>query len=207
VRLIALLLGAALLLTGCGTEFVPGDTTEPRATFTPDEQLDPPAPAADPTAITIPKIDAHSSLIPLGLTEASELDVPPVTQPMQAGWYAGAKPLEDGDEHKPGDNGPAVIAGHVDGTGPNGQKGYPGIFARLTELAPGDEVLVDRADGSQLRFLVSQVQRFAKDEFPSLAVYGDTPGPELRLITCGGDFDRAAGHYRDNTVAFAELAP
>lgn len=207
MRLVVLLLGAALLLTGCGTEFVAGDTTQPRATFTPDEQLDPPAPAPDPTAITIPKIGAHSSLIPLGLTPEGALEAPPVDTPEQASWYAGAKPLEDGDEHKPGDVGPAIIAGHVDGTGPDGQHGYPGVFSRLAELTAGDEVLVDRADGSQLRFLVTAVEQVRKDNFPTQAVYGATDGPELRLITCGGAFDPAARHYVNNVVVFAQLAP
>jgi hypothetical protein len=206
VRLLALLLGA-VLLAGCGTEFVAGETTQPRPTFTPDAELDGPPPVIpDPLSITIPKIDARSTLVPLGLTEASELDVPPVTEPMQAGWYAGADPAVDGDEYKPGAVGPAVIAGHVDGV-VDGRKGQPGIFHQLHDLTVGDEVLVDRVDGSQLRFVVTHVQRFAKDEFPSLAVYGDTGRPELRLITCGGAFNRSTGHYLDNWVVFAELAP
>jgi sortase (surface protein transpeptidase) len=204
------LLGAALacvVLAGCGTEFVSDPPREPMPASPADPELDgAPAVNPDPASVTIPKIGAHSTLVPLGLTDASELDVPPVTEPMQAGWYAGAKPDVDGDEYKPGALGPAVIAGHVDGV-INGRKGQPGIFARLAELAPGDEVLVDRVDGSRLTFVVAQVQRFAKDEFPSLAVYGDTDKPELRLITCGGDFDYGSGHYVDNWVVFAELAP
>jgi sortase (surface protein transpeptidase) len=195
------------VLAGCGTEFVSDPPREPMPASPADPELDGvPAVTPDPSTVTIPKIGAHSTLVPLGLTAESELDVPPVTEPLQAGWYAGADPAADGDEYKPGDVGPAVIAGHVDGI-IGGRKGQPGIFARLAELAPGDEVLVDRVDGSQLTFVVAQVQRYAKAEFPSLAVYGDTGSPELRLITCGGDFDRTSGHYIDNTVVFAELAP
>lgn len=203
IRLVALVLGGALLLAGCGTtEFVAGDTTQPRPTFVPDDEID--APIANPTAITIPKIDARSTLIPLGLGADGELAAPPVTEPMQAGWYAGAKPDEDGDEFQPGEIGPAVIAGHVDGV-VNGRKGQPGIFARLHELAPGDEVLINRDGQSQLRFIVQRVETHPKAAFPSRQVYGPTETPELRLITCGSSFDRATGHYTGNVIAWATL--
>lgn len=200
------LLGAALVgilaLGGCGTQFNEGQTTQPRPTHEADAELD--APVANPTAITIPKIGAHSTLTRLGLGPDGELAPPPVDQPMQAGWYAGAKPNEDGDEFQPGEIGPAVIAGHVDGV-VNGRKGQPGIFARLHELVPGDEVLVDRDGQAQLRFVVTAVQRYRKAAFPTNEVYGPTERPELRLITCGGEFDRASGHYVDNTIVWASL--
>ena len=204
-----MLLGGAVLLTGCGTtEFVPGDTTQPRATFVPDEQLDSPADVPDPTAVTIPKIGAHSTLIPLGLTADGALDVPPVDTPEVASWYAGADPAVDGDEHAPGDPaGPAILAGHVDGTGPNGQHGYPGVFAKLGDLVAGDEILVDREDGSQLKFVVTAVERYSKDALPWDRIMAPTENPSLRAITCSGDFDRAAGHYLDNTVVYAEMVP
>ena len=172
-----------------------------------------------PWSITIPKIGAHSTLVPLGLDAEGALAVPPVDEPMQASWYAGADPRTedadhdgvpdgDGDEWQPGESGgPAVLSGHVDGTGPDGRKGFPGIFARLPELAAGDEILIDRVDGSRLRFVVTEVQRYSKDALPWDRIMAETEEPELRAITCGGEFDRASGHYRDNDVIFAELAP
>jgi hypothetical protein len=90
-----------------------------------------------------------------------------------------------------------VIAGHVDGAS------GPGVFARLREVAIGDPVLVARSDGSTARFSVSRVVRHPKSDFPTAEVYGPTPGAELRLVTCGGAFDRAAGSYRDNVVVYA----
>jgi hypothetical protein len=36
-----------------------------------------------------------------------------------------------------------------------------------------------------------------------MAVYGPTPDPELRLVTCGGTFDAASGHYADNVIVYA----
>lgn len=208
MRLIAFLLGGVVLLAGCGTtEFVPGETSQPRSTFVPDEQLDAPAGVPAPTAVTIPKIGAHSSLIPLGLTADGGLDVPPVDTPEQAAWYAGKEPDVTGDEYGPGsEDGPAILSGHVDGTGPNGQHGYPGVFARLGELVAGDEILIDREDGAQLRFVVTAVERYSKASLPWDRIMAKTAKPSIRAITCGGSFDTAAGHYRDNDVVFAELA-
>jgi LPXTG-site transpeptidase (sortase) family protein len=121
----------------------------------------------------------------VGLDEGDALAPPAIG----AGWYA--------DGPAPGETGPAVIAGHVDWAG------SPAVFARLDEVGAGDEVLVDHADGTTSRFTVTRVQRYAKSDFPTAAVYGPTPGAELRLITCGGVFDRATGSYRDNVVVYA----
>jgi len=199
VRLTALMLGAALL-AGCGTEFVADPPREPPPVVV-DE-----IPTPDPSAIIIPKIGAESNLIPLTIDENNELIPPPVDQPLLAGWYAGRDPAFDGDEYQPGENGPAVIAGHVDGIGPDGRKGFPGIFARLGELVPGDEILIDRKDESRLRFVVSAVASFPKAAFPTEDVYLKTETPTLRLITCGGEFDRQSGHYVSNEIVWADLA-
>lgn len=194
------------LLVACGAEApVP---YEAPAVEAPTSAAPEPEVVADPTAITIPAIGAHSTLVPLGLTATGELDVPPVDQPMQAAWYAGAKPDVAGDEYQPGEpGGPAIVSGHVDGV-IDGVKGRPGIFHRLSELKPGDEILIDRDEQPQLRFVVDRVEKHAKDAFPTEAVYGATDRPELRLVTCGGRFGTVRpGHYDDNWVIFASLAP
>ena len=189
-----------LLVAGCG---VPVPNPSPPGASTARSAPVPSPPV--PTAIAIPAIGAHSTLVPLGLTPELALEVPPVDAPMQAGWYAGADPAKPGDEVVPGAVGPAVIAAHVDGE-INGRKGQPGLFKRLGELKPGDEVLVDRADGSQLKFVVSRTEQHDKGKFPSAEVYGATGRPELRLITCSGPFDREAHSYEDNRIVWAVLA-
>ncbi|KAA2263492.1 class F sortase [Solihabitans fulvus] len=145
-----------------------------------------------PAGVEVPRIGAKSTLVPLGLNADKTVQVPPVEQQMQAGWYTGGP--------NPGEVGPSVILGHVDGAG------KPGIFNRLHEVKAGDEVLVTRTDGKVLRFVVSRTEQVAKSGFPSDAVYGDTTKPELRLITCGGSFDGAAHSYRDNIIVYAALA-
>jgi hypothetical protein len=72
-------------------------------------------------------------------------------------------------------------------------------------MKPGDEVIVERADGSTALFVVRRVEQHPKAQFPTRDVYGDVGSPQLRLITCGGDFDDEARSYRDNIVVFAEM--
>lgn len=148
-------------------------------------------PKSDPVSIDIPKIGAHSSLVPLGVNADNTIQVPPVTTPLQAGWYTYAP--------TPGEAGPAVVLGHVDG---NHQKG---IFYRLKELAAGDRVSIAREDGTTALFEVTKVHQVPKQDFEKEGVYDDTAGPELRLITCGGVFDRSAHNYVDNIVVYAQL--
>jgi sortase (surface protein transpeptidase) len=143
-----------------------------------------------PVRLQIPAIGVDSGLMPLGLQDDGSLEVPPEGFP--AGWYT--------DAPTPGELGPAIIAGHVDWAG------SPGVFYSLRDLTPGDAITVDRADGSTARFTVGSVQQFPKDEFPTEAVYADLPTAGLRLITCGGSFDRSARSYEDNIVVFADLA-
>ena len=140
-----------------------------------------------PVALTIPAIGVQTSLIRLGLTAAGALAVPPSTS--VAGWYTGGP--------RPGAIGPAVIAGHID------SRAGPGVFFHLSQLRPGDHVYVRRADGTLAVFRVTAVRSYAKDRFPTLAVYGPTPDSELRLITCGGAFDPRLGSYLSNTVVYA----
>jgi sortase (surface protein transpeptidase) len=189
------LVGAAVAaLAACGAP-APGTAAPAAAPAAPVESVPPPAapePTAStaPTGLTVPAIDVRTGpLLGLGIDTAGALEVPP--DAATAGWFTLAP--------TPGAPGPAVIAGHVD------YAGTPGVFQRLGELAPGDEVTVDRADGSAAVFETYLVERYAKSGFPTERVYGNTRDPELRLITCGGAFDRRSGHYQDNVVAYLEL--
>jgi hypothetical protein len=143
-----------------------------------------------PVTLTIPDIGVQTSLIRLGLTAAGALQVP--TSTAVAGWYTGSP--------RPGAIGPAVIAGHID------SRVGPGVFFHLSQLRPGEHVYVRRADGSLAVFRVTAVQSYAKDRFPTLAVYGPTPDAELRLITCGGTFDPQLRSYLSNIVVYAVQA-
>jgi sortase (surface protein transpeptidase) len=141
--------------------------------------------------IRIEAIGASAPVDPLGLNADGTLQVP--TDFNRAGYYTG-RPT-------PGAIGPAIIVAHVD------SKAGPAVFYRLRDLEPGDEVAVTRADHSEVVFVVDRLEQHPKNAFPTEDVYGPTPGATLRLITCGGSFDRSARHYRDNLIAFAHLKP
>jgi hypothetical protein len=146
-----------------------------------------PGPHYAPLRIQIPAIRASAPIDPLGLNRDGTLAVP--TDFQRAGYYTG-RPV-------PGAKGPAIVVAHVD------SKSGPAVFKRLRELKPGDEVVVSRSDGSDVVFVVDRIESHPKNRFPTRAVYDPTPDATLRLITCGGSFDRRAGHYRDNVIAFA----
>ncbi|HEX8858858.1 MAG TPA: class F sortase [Actinomycetes bacterium] len=145
----------------------------------------------EPVQIEIPRIGVSSNLIKLGKKKDGTVETKPLPWAV-AGWYKGG-PI-------PGDPGSAVIMGHVDSKATG-----PAVFYRLRELRPGDQVLVKRTDGSVVRFAVDRTAQFPKASFPTDEVYYPTLTPELRLITCGGSFDDATGHYRSNIIVFAKL--
>jgi sortase (surface protein transpeptidase) len=144
-----------------------------------------------PVRIEIPAIGVTSSLDRLGRAADKTVQVPSRWE--VAGWYAAGT--------RPGDPGSAVILGHVD------SRSGPAVFYRLRELRRGDLVEVARADGSTVRFAVQRTEQYDKRRFPTDEVYYPTLTPALRLVTCGGEFDATAGHYRSNIIVFATLRP
>ena len=163
----------------------------PPPVSTPDAITPAPARAPLPVSVRIPAIGVTSDLITVGLAADGTLEVPqPGPDYDKVAWYEGSP--------RPGEVGPAVLEGHVD-SAENG----PSVFYELGTLAVGDGVEVTRADGSVVAFVVDAVERYPKDDFPTLDVYRNTDGPELRVITCGGEFDSTAGSYVDNTVVYA----
>jgi sortase (surface protein transpeptidase) len=184
-------LGVATVPAPAGSTATPSETapsktaqsapaTRPVSVFTP-------VPVAPPVSLTIPLIGVQTQLVRLGVAAGGVLQVPSSTA--VAGWYTGSS--------RPGAIGPAIIVGHVDSvTG-------PGVFFRLSELLAGDRVYVGRADGTTVEFRVTAVEIYQKGGFPSAAVFGPVPNAELRLITCGGTFDYATGHYLSNVIVDA----
>jgi hypothetical protein len=126
-------------------------------------------------------------VIRLGLNPDGSLQAPAAFD--EAGWWSGGG--------RPGAPGPAVVVGHVD------SHAGPAVFHRVRELARGDVIELRDDDGRVVRFAVDRLEQHAKDAFPTTAVYGDTPDPTLRLITCGGAFDRRARSYVDNVIVYA----
>jgi hypothetical protein len=157
-----------------------------------DDVQGPVLPASAPTRIDIPAIGVGSDLVDLGLNTDGTVAVPPLAADSTAGWYH--------DSPTPGELGPSLILGHVD----SAEYG-PAVFFRLGDVRPGDQVSVTRTDGTVAVFAVDRVASYPKDSFPTLEVYGNTDRAELRLITCGGEFDPSSRNYLNNIVVYASL--
>jgi sortase (surface protein transpeptidase) len=145
-----------------------------------------------PVAVRIPAIGVNSKLLRLGLNADGTVQVPSIkTSAGRAAWYKYSA--------TPGQIGSSVIEGHVDS-----ERG-PAVFFRLGALHRGDTIDVTLADGVTAVFRVTGVREYSKARFPAKAIYGTTDFAALRLITCGGAFDYATGHYLSSTVVFASL--
>ena len=143
-----------------------------------------------PTGLLAPSAGlAASDLVDLRIDYRGRLQVP--TDYGRVGWYV--------DSAVPGEPGPTVLVGHVD------TRRGPAVFAGVDRVRPGDLVDVPRSDGRTAHFAVDEVSYYPKDEVPTERVYGPSPAPALRLVTCGGAFDSATLSYVDNVVVFASF--
>ena len=150
-----------------------------------------PLPPSAPTRIRIPSIRVSAPLTALTLGRNGRLTPPPDADRNLAGWYRAGT--------SPGATGTAVIAGHVDN-----ERG-PAVFYDLGALKKGDAIDVDRTDRDTAVFTIDAIEVYSDQDFPSKKVYGQAARPELRLITCGGGFDKARQHYLGNVVVYAHL--
>jgi sortase (surface protein transpeptidase) len=144
-----------------------------------------------PVKLQIPSIGVSAPIEQVGLLTDGEVQTPPLTVHNLTGWYKYGP--------TPGEDGASVILGHVDD--------YQGlsVFYYLKDLTKGDQIGVTLADGITANFVVDGLQKASKDNFPTQQVYGKIGYPGLRLITCGGTFDSATGHYDANIIVYAHL--
>jgi hypothetical protein len=195
-RAVPVVFGALLMfaVAGCGTAAHAPAAKTPAAQVRPVRAIrelttGPLMGSSPPVKVTIPKLGITTGVMALGLLPDGSMAVPPNADIV--GWYTGAP--------TPGSLGPAVLAGHED------WKGKDGAFAHIGRLHTGDQIVVNRLDGSVAVFAVTKVLEYQKTQFPTDAVYGPIDRAGLRLITCGGPFDTSTHHYRDNVIAFADL--
>lgn len=144
-----------------------------------------------PVRITIPRIHVNAPVEPLGQNADGSVEVPTLTRPNLAGWYKYGP--------TPGQKGAAVVLGHVDA------HRHQAVFFRLGSLRRGDHIHVTRRGGSIATFVVDSVVPVAKDRFPTQSVYGKTKYAALRVITCGGRYDKKTMHYLGNIIVYAHL--
>ncbi|MEV2246736.1 class F sortase [Streptomyces sp. NPDC049970] len=149
-------------------------------------------PRSEPERISIKSIAVDAPFTPLAIGATGQLNPPAADDPNLAGWFK--------DGATPGESGTSVVAGHVD------TKTGPAVFLLLSTLKAGNTVDITREDGVVATFKVDSVETFSKTEFPNDRVYADKGTAQLRLITCGGEYDKKAKDYQDNVVVFAHLA-
>jgi sortase (surface protein transpeptidase) len=149
-------------------------------------------PKSTPTRLQIPKIGVNTQLSQVGLQANGQMQMPWDIE--TASWYRYSP--------TPGELGPSVIVGHLDGAN---YANMAGVFYRLHELVPGDRIMVTRDDGSVAAFKVLYLKQVPQNNFPTREIYGNINYAGLRLITCGGTFDSSTGHYNQNTVVYAAL--
>jgi Sortase domain len=194
------LAGTALLLGGAAAigvavlaqQHAPSPAAAAAGTVGPAAPKEPSLRRSAPVSVAIPAIGVRSPLLRLGLNPDGTIQVPDLaTSADEAAWYKYSV--------TPGQIGAAVIEGHVDS-----QVG-PAVFFRLGALHPGDHIDVTLADGMTAVFRVTGVREYAKANFPTKMIYGATNYASLRVVTCGGTFDYATGHYLNSVVVFASL--
>ncbi|MFI8169396.1 class F sortase [Streptomyces sp. NPDC085931] len=162
----------------------------------PDVKLPPPhRPLTDalPQRVDIPGLGVQAPVVARGLDPRGALDPPPYDQPGVVGWYAGGV--------APGAPGTALLVGHVD------TDTRPAVFHKVGAMRPGQTIRVIRADARVAEFTVESVQVLTRDRFDAHQAYGprESGRAELRLVTCGGSFDRTTRSYTANVVVSAYL--
>lgn len=200
MRNLAAVIVAVAVLAGCSS----APSQDPHTVIKVPESAAPSVPRVAPASVDIPKINAHSTLEPLGLNAKGELANPDLKRPLQAYYYC----IVDQDPGKicssgvlPGQPGPSVILAHIDG---NKQKG---LFHDLSKLEIGDTATVTLKDGTVLTFQTYKILDPAKTEFPSQIVYQATNVPEVRFISCDGPFVGGKTGYANNRIVFMALVP
>jgi len=150
-----------------------------------------------PTRIAIPKIGVDATVLALGRDRKSNPDVP--DSGSDVAWYTFTA--------SPGHGNNAVFSGHVDWYywGEPGE----GVFYHLRELQIGDEITVDLADGTQLRYRVTGNVAVEYDDPDIGRVMDPTSNDVVTLITCGGTWLRdysnpAGGNYSHRVIVRAE---
>jgi LPXTG-site transpeptidase (sortase) family protein len=175
-RLILVALILLLGLTGCAAA--------PATTSTVDSQEIP-----DPVRIVIPSIHVDAAVVPVGVANDGSMEIPQYTK---TGWFKVGP--------TPGAPGPSVIVGHV-----SSKKGR-GAFYSLSKLKAGDEFYVYRSSGTRATFVVVSTETVLKTKLPTERIWNDTQEPVIRLVTCGGQWDKASGHYLSNVIVYGKLA-
>lgn len=194
MRSLASVAAALVLASACGVNGPSGQAQPRLVAEDPPSSISTPTltkspRVAEPERIRIPSIGVDARIVKVGLKANGDMETPSFGK---AGWYT--------EGPRPGQDGPAVVVAHVD------SKSGPDVFAKLKQLRKGAKIHVTDKTGKVHEFEAGRKQQTDKTALPVKAIWGETDGPALRLITCGGDFDKASGHYVSNVIVWANAA-
>lgn len=147
-----------------------------------------PEPVPVPVELNVPSLGVVAPVDPVGVEPDGSMTIP--ADGARVGWYRFGP--------APGAEGSAVLAGHVDT-----RAGGPGALFALQDLAPGDELLVRRTDGTVAPFTVVGRETITKAALPTDVIFDRAGPPRLTVVTCGGPFIEQTRSYRDNVVITA----
>jgi hypothetical protein len=156
--------------------------------------------------LLIPSLGVDAPLVPTGATgrpETASLTIPGDVH--TAAWWDGTvsqgSRITHEDAPAPGQPGVAVIAGHIDSA-----RAGPGALYDLKNISVGATVEIVDSGGHVAKWTVStRPLTTRKTALPS-SLWVTRGRPTLALVTCGGPFDRATGHYLDNVIVWATPA-
>ncbi|GAA4879712.1 class F sortase [Serinicoccus chungangensis] len=182
---------------GGGGDDAPAGQAAPRVVVPPPDVRDASVEAAAaprqpaPTRLLAPTLGLDVPLDAVGVTGDGLMEIPEDAD--RAGWYRHGP--------APGEDGSAVIAGHVD------DREGPGAFLALNSAEQGTPVTIVREDGSRLDYVVTARRTTDKKELPVDDLFDREGEQRLQLITCTGEWSERAGSYTDNLVITATPAP
>jgi|SRR3989344_5732051 len=194
LNLLLLLMLAGLLIFAQSDSAMEGNSINPSptpiTTATPTVTPTPTPTIPQPRDFNIPKINVSAPIIPVGVDENGRMQLPENID--EVGWYSPGS--------KPGEEGNAVIAGHLDST-----TGEGAIFYHLNELEPGDNLYVTDELGNEYTFVVTAKKIYEYDKVPIEEVFGESSKKRLNLITCTGQWIADQRNYSHRMVIYSEL--
>ena len=163
---------------------------KPRLKAISKQSVPPQPPAPDNSdRLTIQNIGVDAKISTVGLTKEGNMEAP--GNIYDVGLYKYGAKL--------GQNGTAVLAGHLDGA-----IGEKGVFYSLDKLKAGDIIKINRNNAAPLTYKVTKSKVYKSTDKPT-EVFKSASGANLNLITCTGSWDKNKSQYDERLVVFTTL--
>lgn len=142
-----------------------------------------------PRALYISKLKVAARVLPMGVNKDDSVQAP--INIFDSGWYTGSV--------KPGEIGAMLIDGHSSAT-------HGALFGNLDKLVVGDQIQLEKGDGTRLTYKVVHTEIVSKDKVDMHALllpYGKAVRA-LNLITCAGDWINSQDTLTKRILVYTE---